>query len=224
MSHVTFQIISGMEQGRIIQLTPPVSIGREEDNHLRINDDRVSRCHAKVQEDSGQIILMDIGSTNGTRVNGLPVQMRVLQIGDQISVGRTVLVYGSPDEIAERLRKRDDADSSADEIPTMRGEQVQPESEFVPLDGNPEYFPNGPPILPGKLRPIQSAQLSDLLAFVHSRLENVIDEATENTDEPVQESKEMLVPFATWQRLLQVQMSLATYLHQLSEPSDPQEL
>lgn len=221
MSHVTFQIISGMEQGRIIQLTPPVSIGREEDNQLRINDDRVSRCHAKVQEDSGQIILMDIGSTNGTRVNGLPVQMRVLQIGDQIALGRTVLVYGSPEEIAERLRERDDGDSNIDEVPTMRGGREEIESDEAQYEGNPDYFPNGPPALPGKLRPIQSAQLSDLLAFVHSRLEVVIDEASQTAND---QNTEMFVPYATWQKLLQVQMSLATYLHRLAEPLDPHEL
>lgn len=219
MSHVTFQIISGMEQGRIIQLTPPVSIGREEDNQLRINDDRVSRCHAKVQEDSGQMILMDIGSTNGTRVNGLPIQMRVLQIGDQIAVGRTVMVYGSPEEIAERLRERDDDDSS-DDVPTMRGELLDQDSSASPFDAGPEFFPNGPPGIPGKLRPIQSAQLSDLLAFVHTRLESVIDEATERLNE---QTSEMVMPFATWQRLLQVQMTLATYLHRLAEPLDPPE-
>src|SRR5262249_6517757 len=136
-------------------------IGREEDNHLRLNDDRVSRCHAKVQEDAGRIILMDIGSTNGTRVNGLPVQMRVLQIGDQIAVGRTVLVYGSPEEIAERLRSRDDQDSKLD-LPTMRGDRAASDSSSA-VDGNPEFFPNGPPEFPENLRPIQSAQLSDVL-------------------------------------------------------------
>jgi pSer/pThr/pTyr-binding forkhead associated (FHA) protein len=218
MSHVTFQIISGMEQGRIIQLTPPASIGREEDNHLRLNDDRVSRCHAKVQEDSGRIILMDIGSTNGTRVNGLPVQMRVLQIGDQIAVGRTVLVYGSPEEIAERLRERDDQDSKFD-LPTMRGDRPEFESASSALDGSPDFFPNGPPELPTPLRPIQSAQLSDVLAFIHSRLELVIDEATEINDE---QKTGMSVSFAAWQHLLRVQMTLATYLQRLSEPTDPQ--
>lgn len=219
MSHVTFQIISGMEQGRIIQLTPPASIGREEDNHLRLNDDRVSRCHAKVQEDSGRIILMDIGSTNGTRVNGLPVQMRVLQIGDQIAVGRTVLVYGSPEEIAERLRERDDQDSNLD-VPTMRGERIEQDSvSSSSLDASPDFFPNGPPELPARMRPIQSAQLSDVLAFIHSRLEHVIDEAAEVSDE---QKTGMTVSFASWQQLLKVQMTLATYLQRLSEPVDPQ--
>lgn len=219
MSHLTFQIISGMEQGRIIQLTPPASIGREEDNHLRLNDDRVSRCHAKVQEDSGRIILMDIGSTNGTRVNGLPVQMRVLQIGDQISVGRTVLVFGSPEEIADRLRERNDQESNPD-LPTMRGERIDVDPASSALEKSPDFFPNGPPEIPAGLRPIQSAQLSDVLSFVHSRLQNVIEEAAEITED---QRTGMAVPFATWQHLLQVQMTLATYLQRLADPVDPRD-
>jgi hypothetical protein len=219
MSHLTFQIISGMEQGRIIQLTPPASIGREEDNHLRLNDDRVSRCHAKVQEDSGRIILMDIGSTNGTRVNGLPVQMRVLQIGDQISVGRTVLVFGSPEEIADRLRERNDQELNPD-LPTMRGDRIDVEPAASALEKSPDFFPNGPPEIPAGLRPIQSAQLSDVLSFVHSRLQNVIEEAAEITED---QQTGMAVPFASWQHLLQVQMTLATYLQRLADPVDPRD-
>ena len=74
MSLVTFQVLEGLERGDVIRDLPtPVTIGREEDNHLRLNDVRVSRFHAKVQEDGGKIILTDLESTNGTRVNGHPV-------------------------------------------------------------------------------------------------------------------------------------------------------
>src|SRR5919202_481855 len=103
MPTVTFQVIEGVDKGRIFRDLPiPVTIGREEGNLLRLNDERVSRFHAKVQQEDGDIILTDLESTNGTRVNGSPVQIRRLRAGDQISVGRSMLLFGTLEEIAAR--------------------------------------------------------------------------------------------------------------------------
>src|ERR1700732_3980592 len=67
---VTFQILEGIDKGRVFRDLPtPLTIGREEGNILRLNDERVSRFHAKVQIDSEDFILTDLESTNGTRVN-----------------------------------------------------------------------------------------------------------------------------------------------------------
>ncbi len=104
MAQVTLQLLEGLERGLIFRkLNTPVTIGREDENSVRLNDERVSRFHAKIQEDGGKLILTDLESTNGTRINGHPIQMRVLQIGDQIAIGRCLLVYGSPEEIRRRL-------------------------------------------------------------------------------------------------------------------------
>src|SRR5277367_6626670 len=101
---VTFQILEGIDKGRIFREVPvPVSIGREEGNSLRLNDERVSRFHATVRIDSDDYILTDLESTNGTRVNGTTVQIRRLRIGDRIGVGRSLLLFGSNEEIAARL-------------------------------------------------------------------------------------------------------------------------
>src|SRR5215472_11852760 len=103
MMTVTFQVLDGVDRGRVFRnLPPPVTIGREEGNGLRLNDERVSRFHAKVQQDNGDIILTDLESTNGTRVNGKAVQIRRLRPGDRILVGRSVLLFGSPEEIWAR--------------------------------------------------------------------------------------------------------------------------
>ncbi len=80
MPVVTFQILEGIDKGRVFRELPtPITIGREEGNLLRLNDERVSRFHAKVQFDNGEIILTDLESTNGTRVNGNVVQIRRLR-------------------------------------------------------------------------------------------------------------------------------------------------
>src|SRR6185295_3492161 len=101
---VTFQILEGIDKGRVFRdLALPVTIGREEGNLLRLNDERVSRFHAKIQLDSDDFILTDLESTNGTRVNGTVVQIRRLRFGDRVHVGRSMLLFGSNDEIANRM-------------------------------------------------------------------------------------------------------------------------
>ena len=104
MATVTFQVLEGVDKGRVYRhLSTPLTIGREEGNSLRLSDERVSRFHVKVQQDDGDIILTDLESTNGTRVNGHVVQIRRLRLGDLIGVGRSLLLFGSNDEIAARL-------------------------------------------------------------------------------------------------------------------------
>src|SRR5438132_6673099 len=103
MVKVTFQVLEGIDKGRIFrELATPVTIGREEGNLLRLNDERVSRYHAKVQQDGDDLILTDLESTNGTRVNGHVVQIRRLRYGDRVSLGRSLLLFGSDEEINAR--------------------------------------------------------------------------------------------------------------------------
>ena len=110
MATVTFQVLEGVDKGRIFwELPTPVTIGREEGNIVRLNDERVSRFHAKVQQDDGDIILTDLESTNGSRVNGNVVQIRRLRPGDRIVLGRSTLLFGSNEEIAARMTSLADA-------------------------------------------------------------------------------------------------------------------
>ena len=103
MATVTFLVLEGVDKGRVYrQLTVPVTIGREEGNALRLNDERVSRYHAKVQTEDGDVILTDLESTNGTRVNGSAIQIRRLRAGDQVSIGRPLLLVGTMEEIEAR--------------------------------------------------------------------------------------------------------------------------
>jgi hypothetical protein len=73
----------------------PLTIGRATDNGLVIQDSRVSRHHARLQARRGTLVYSDLGSTNGSRVNGAPVAEVVLGEGDRIEVGDTVLVVES---------------------------------------------------------------------------------------------------------------------------------
>ena len=104
MALITLRVLDGADRGRTFQALPaPVTIGREEGNGVQLNDERVSRYHLKIHEDQRQFVLTDLDSTNGTKVNGEDAQLRILRYGDIISVGRSVLLFGSRQEIAERL-------------------------------------------------------------------------------------------------------------------------
>ena len=211
MGLLTVQIVDGFEKGRVYaDLPTPVTIGREEDNSIQLNDERVSRFHAKIQEEGGRFILTDLDSTNGTRVNGHPVHMRIMQFGDTVAVGRSVLLFGSSDQIEERGRLLMQA-ARASDIPENKTVALA----LVGRESNEALFPDGPPELVEALRPLQAAQLSDMLAFIHEHLSNIVESGRENLES---HAPEMRADYATWQRLLQLQMHVARYLRGIAEP------
>lgn len=226
MASLTLSVLEGLERGRVFdQLETPVTIGREEDNIIQLNDERVSRVHAKLQEDRGQIILTDLNSTNGSRVNGHPVQLRVLQPGDHLQIGRCTLLYGSDNQIEQYaqflgvevealtplsdLANQLEGDSSVD---LQLADDVSPENLQIPL------FPGKLPVLPEQLTPGDRARVSDVLAYVHERLRQVNFESQE-CDDPTPDAF-VEVPWNHWQNLMQLQKDLAVYLKKIANPDE----
>jgi predicted component of type VI protein secretion system len=64
-----------------------ITIGRGQDNTIIINHPSVSTRHAQLQRDGETYRLKDLNSTNGTRVNGIPITEAMLRSGDQIQFG-----------------------------------------------------------------------------------------------------------------------------------------
>jgi pSer/pThr/pTyr-binding forkhead associated (FHA) protein len=78
----------------VFDLTKPVMlIGRDDDADVRIEEPLVSRAHARLERRGAEYFLIDLGSTNLTRVNGEPVQVRSLRNGDELQFARAVCVY-----------------------------------------------------------------------------------------------------------------------------------
>lgn len=72
----------------------PVVIGRVAECDLTVNTRKVSRRHAEVRYEGEQVIIEDLGSTNGTYVNGEPVRgIRVLKPGDRIHIGGLTITF-----------------------------------------------------------------------------------------------------------------------------------
>ena len=235
MTSVTLQVLEGVDRGRVFRdLVIPLTIGREEGNGLRLNDERVSRFHAKIQQDNEDIILTDLESTNGTRVNGNVVQIRRLRLGDCINVGRSLLLYGSNEEIAARMATMANAtrppDAGSASMLASGPATVQAPSFAVPAENDLDFdlsandqvtFANGDmfigsralPPLPQKMTPAQAARIAEILDFLHRGLTR----ATENlqTNEQVTEVR---LTYTDWQKVLAVQMLLARYLRAVAEP------
>jgi hypothetical protein len=219
MKTVTLQVVEGVDKGRVYRdLSVPVSIGREEGNLLRLNDERVSRFHAKIQYDNDDIILTDLDSTNGTRINGNPIQIRRLRPGDRVGVGRSILIFGSNAEIAARIAA-DKAVMSPTLAPPSRTVNDRTEASLSDGTGDDEgdrFWSASEhllPELPQKLSPSQSARIAEVLDFLHRGLASAIDGLRMSDEGP-----DMLIPLAEWQKIQAVQMLLARYLRSVAEP------
>jgi pSer/pThr/pTyr-binding forkhead associated (FHA) protein len=74
-----------------------MTIGRGLNNDIILEDSRVSRNHAQLRYRSRRFWLTDLGSTNGTFINGEPVTERALRDGDVVSLGGLELTFRQTD-------------------------------------------------------------------------------------------------------------------------------
>jgi len=214
---LTLRVLDGADRGHSYQdLELPITVGREEGNDIQLNDERISRFHAKIQLDHDRMVLTDLGSTNGTKVNGEDIQLRNLRFGDLISVGRSVLLFGSREQIAKRLQDLR-LSSSSDESGTDHSLGSSPDLGFElnctdDMEMRAAMNVLDPPGLPERLSPGQAAQLADLMSFVHIRMRSLIQSASENGPD------RMVLSFHKWQSLIDLQSRLAEYIRQISNP------
>ena len=102
-------VIQGRDQGTRFQLEDPVyTIGRTHSNALRLHDTEVSREHAELSTDGNSYLLRDLGSSNGTFVNGRLITEHRLISGDQVQVGRSLLLFtgfmeGGSEDLADQI-------------------------------------------------------------------------------------------------------------------------
>jgi signal transduction histidine kinase/pSer/pThr/pTyr-binding forkhead associated (FHA) protein len=93
---LTLLILQGPDKGRRFELPDaPALVGRDS-GQLPLTDNTVSRRHCELLPSDGAWIVRDLGSSNGTYVNGARVNIRsTLKVGDQVRVGRTLMVFGA---------------------------------------------------------------------------------------------------------------------------------
>jgi predicted component of type VI protein secretion system len=101
VADLILEIIEGGEPGRQVELVDSVELGRDASVGVTLEDDQVSRHHARISVQGGQAVAEDLGSTNGTYVNDQPIGgPRPLQAGDKIRVGGTVLELRTTQQVS----------------------------------------------------------------------------------------------------------------------------
>jgi two-component system, cell cycle response regulator len=101
-------VLAGASVGEMYKVEgDKVVIGRGQKAQIRLFDDGISREHAQIVIEGNQIILQDLGSTNGTFCNGLKVDRRELVDGDKILVGSTtILKFTYHDNLDEMFQRQ----------------------------------------------------------------------------------------------------------------------
>ncbi len=103
LHHPHLIVLAGENVGRTYRLERAETvIGRAEDVSVRVRDDGVSRQHARIVREGNDVWLEDLGSANGTRVNGESIDRYPLHDGDKIHVGeKTILKFAHSDALEE---------------------------------------------------------------------------------------------------------------------------
>jgi hypothetical protein len=227
MAEITLRVLEGADRGRVYEnLATPITIGREEGNSIQLNDERISRFHVKVQDDQDKLVLTDLESTNGSKVNGQDCQVRILRYGDLIAVGRSVLLFGSREQIAERLAELRRGDGAGGDNPSPQQHSLDFELNYSgELDMQSTLHTLQPPDLPDRLSPGQAAQLYELLEYVHQRIRDLLNSAAMPKDGEAKNSEatdreKVQLDVRQWQSLLDLQARLSEYIRRVSDPGD----
>ena len=247
MSLITLRVVDGPERGKVFsQLPTPITIGREEGNAVQLNDERISRYHLKIHENDDTVLLTDLQSTNGTRVNGETVQLWILRPGDMVTLGRSVILVGTPAEIGHRLSKIQQGDVGAaapmgthpddyhvfDSI--FRIDQAGMLSDDISSSLEAELYKGispediaalhmlAPPEIPVNLPPKQAAQLAEFLQYIHLRLRYLVGTVEQNkiTGKTEDDPLKVSLDAHQWQNLLDLYGRLSLYLHSVTEPKN----
>jgi DNA-binding CsgD family transcriptional regulator len=119
------EVVAGATLERFAIPTGGLVIGRGDEADARLDADGVSRRHAKVLDHGdGLVNLLDLGSTNGTFLNGRRVDAAVLREGDEVRIGQVVLRFGYANEHTDAAAPARDPGPALTELLTARELEV----------------------------------------------------------------------------------------------------
>ncbi|HET6866509.1 MAG TPA: FHA domain-containing protein [Solirubrobacteraceae bacterium] len=144
------RVVSGPSAGQTVEIEEEVVIGRE-DTDLAIDDDELSRRHAVVRRHANRLQVEDLGSTNGTFVDGNRIaEPTLLGGGAEIKIGTTVLVVEGvlPVGSSESGRELGDARNVTRVSPAVGSPQAAAESPPAPPSSVPVTAQTAPQAQP----------------------------------------------------------------------------
>jgi signal transduction histidine kinase len=135
-------VVYGPDQGRRFECSEStMGLGRGGSNHVQLSDTEISRYHAEIRFEAGSYSLLDLGSSNGTCLNGQPVDRKPLRDGDQLEIGRSRLIYidnesSQVNQPADNVAIIGDAPEAASQILHSAGPSVVAGSDDDTAQGN----------------------------------------------------------------------------------------
>jgi pSer/pThr/pTyr-binding forkhead associated (FHA) protein len=140
-------VLNGPSEGLRVEIPEPpatLRIGRAETCEIALSDADLSREHAVVRRSEDGVVVEDLGSKNGVRVNGRPYTTRKLRDRDEVQVGKTVLCFEDPEIAALRaLEKEVDAERTGPLL-ELAGADADPDAEGPGEEASEAAGPNEP--------------------------------------------------------------------------------
>jgi pSer/pThr/pTyr-binding forkhead associated (FHA) protein len=131
MADLILEIVEGDDAGRQTPLEGSIEIGREASIGLPIDDEQASRRHTRVTAEGDHALVEDLGSTNGTYLNGQPIEgQRTLRPGDRLRVGLTIFELRT----AADVQRQPSAVIPVPQVTKLSGDVLEPvpEQELMP--------------------------------------------------------------------------------------------
>jgi pSer/pThr/pTyr-binding forkhead associated (FHA) protein len=154
----TLKFISGKYQGGEFPLRPnrEIIVGRSSDLDMVLVEDMVSRKHAKITTDDHAVSIQDLGSTNGTFVNGEKIRAVRLKEGDRILVGTSIIKLVTANNEAPVLSSSMSENEARSRLQVTANRRPEPKM----MQGNIEEIP-----LPDLLQLLSTSRKSGVLVL-----------------------------------------------------------
>lgn len=191
-----------VSDGRTVDVRDGLVLGRVAGCDVVIDDTKCSRRHARLVVQGGVVEIEDLQSSNGTLLNGKPVQKRVLRDGDEIQIGQTTLTYR--EQPAAKAKAEVQTAAPADEVDLFGDDEPAPvPPRTAPARSEPtrsEPTRSEPPAPPPAPRAPATVEFADEVVEVKKARAptpgTVVGKATA-TGEPVIAQKGRVLQFST---------------------------
>ncbi|MCG8672297.1 MAG: FHA domain-containing protein [Pseudomonadales bacterium] len=122
----TMTALSGELKGKAIPLHGTMVLGRSEKCDVVINDEHMSRRHAEINLRDGVLRIVDLNSSNGTRINNVKITEKVLKPGDKINFDQLVFLVAGPQDYKEAQLGEDEEEATVFRMAPMPKAKPQP--------------------------------------------------------------------------------------------------
>ena len=140
-----------------------IAIGRSKENNIVVKNIKASRRHARIERIGATYQITDLGSGNGTKVNGKKIDFQALNKGDEIGIGDARITLKSIDDGPDAMDapdaeeiKLDETDSAIDLVdePTQQWDEAETEVQVPTVKAKPAAKPAPAPAKPGLKKPL----------------------------------------------------------------------